>query len=601
MLRWRNQQSSNQRRSNWSTCLSLLTRIRNQRRLDAWIEIIRVIRKRSLDLFIYLIILIIFQCPNRVYNAWKGPFSINQNEFRNRLEMNSNLIDLKSFFPFDWGFFYSEYIQIELGENIIDQSKKNTLRVFYGHYSHGKLLYTYNRVQKLSIDKPKMTLYVKFASQDQSYSQKRYLYRFQSFSTHTLKCILEQLSISSREYLHWPEKSMYIKKIEEIYDKNPILFNKKVIKTCGILIGYLYRPRNEYVFPGDSYEYYYFTKNVRVFDASSSYTPYISYILVGLFIYFIFKCVVDLVQDISSWINSASSIVHSSIEKQIRTSNLNSLENLDNILLNTTDENNHHDRLFIVHEKYVVMLMIDLREENKEILRRFYENAPLIIIPIDMIKTVRESCIILKNNNSNPWIEFPMRSFKNNFNPEHWLHQRLMIINDEYRLKYVMSQKEFSNFDYFSSWEREEQLRHLEETRLAREEELRRLLLLFTEEETQYQQRHYGNDRDRIVQRITSASPRFIAEFRLSDRQRIPEDLVDTICTICLEDFQLDSCYAEWPCTAKHIFHFDCMLGVLRTKNTCPLCRFPVEPANLPNIETVLRLLFGRMIPNIFN
>jgi hypothetical protein len=135
-------------------------------------------------------------------------------------------------------------------------------------------------------------------------------------------------------------------------------------------------------------------------------------------------------------VKSSLTIVHFSIEEQIRKFNLKSLENLDNILFDTTYENNHHDRLFIVNQEYLVMLMIDLKENKKKILRRFCDNAPLIIIPIDTIKTVRENHIILKNNTGNSWIEFPMHSSSNSFNPANWLHQRLMIINDQYRYKY---------------------------------------------------------------------------------------------------------------------------------------------------------------------
>jgi hypothetical protein len=81
----------------------------------------------------------------------------------------------------------------------------------------------------------------------------------------------------------------------------------------------------------------------------------------------------------------------------------------------------------------------------------------------------------------------------------------------------------------------------------------------------------------------------------------ITEDLAETICSICLDDYRLKPCFGQWPCPAKHMFHFDCMVDVLRAGNTCPLCRFQVEPANLPNRETVLRLIVGGMIPNIFN
>jgi len=353
------------------------------------------------------------------------------NQFRNHLEMNYNPIDYKSFF------FQSEYIQIELGKNVINQSTKNTLRVFYGHHSYGKLLYTFNRVQEPTIDTQDMTLFVKFASHEQSYSQKRYSYHFQSFNINTLRCIVEQLAISSTEFMRWPEKSIYIERIEQIYNKNPEVFNRKVIRKCGILIGYLYRPRNEYVYPADSYEYHQFSKHVRVFDASSSYIPYMSYVLVGLFIYFLLVFVVHLIRDNIYLIYQSRSTIHPSIQKQMTESNINSLENLDNLLLNTTYENNHYDRLFIVRGKYLIMFMIDLHENNEEILRRFYENPPLTIIPIDMITSVRKNCIMLDDDNYSRWIDFPIRSYSSRFDPSDWLHRRLMILSDEYRYTYV--------------------------------------------------------------------------------------------------------------------------------------------------------------------
>ena len=50
-------------------------------------------------------------------------------------------------------------------------------------------------------------------------------------------------------------------------------------------------------------------------------------------------------------------------------------------------------------------------------------------------------------------------------------------------------------------------------------------------------------------------------------------------CMICLEEFRLNDSYAKWPCSSPvpHIFHSNCMLKALREKNTCPLCRDPVE------------------------
>jgi len=129
-----------------------------------------------------------------------------------------------------------------LSQNFIDQNTKNTLRIFYDHYFYGKLLYTYNRVGEPTIDTKDMTLYIKFIAHEQSYSQRRYLNDLQPFSIKILWCIFEQLTISSTEYMHWLEKSIYTKKIEYIYDRNPKVFNQIVIKKCDILIGHFYRP-----------------------------------------------------------------------------------------------------------------------------------------------------------------------------------------------------------------------------------------------------------------------------------------------------------------------------------------------------------------------
>jgi len=152
--------------------------------------------------------------------------------------------------------------------------------------------------------------------------------------------------------------------------------------------------------------------------------------------------------------------------------------------------------------------------------------------------------------------------------------------------------KRFRILYVFFSWQREDQLRQQEEERIHR-------LSILTEEEAQYQRHQYGNDINRILYRVTSASPPFIAQFRLADRQIITDNLLDTTCSICLDNFQLNQYFAQWPCTAKHTFHFDCMLDVLRAGNTCPLCRHPVEAADLPSIETALRLIFGRMMHDI--
>jgi hypothetical protein len=65
---------------------------------------------------------------------------------------------------------------------------------------------------------------------------------------------------------------------------------------------------------------------------------------------------------------------------------------------------------------------------------------------------------------------------------------------------------------------------------------------------------------------------------------------------LCLENFELGETYSPWPCTGNHFFHFNCMLEALRSRNTCPLCRHPVEAAYLPSQSEVIHRYIMRML-----
>ena len=98
------------------------------------------------------------------------------------------------------------------------------------------------------------------------------------------------------------------------------------------------------------------------------------------------------------------------------------------------------------------------------------------------------------------------------------------------------------------------------------------------------------------------ASLQFIAKFRMKQQtnpQRIDSKLLEeqSTCMICLVEFELDDQYERWPCSLAipHIFHSDCMLNMLRRKNTCPICRHPVEydqPTNESFAQFFNRLIF---------
>ena len=111
-------------------------------------------------------------------------------------------------------------------------------------------------------------------------------------------------------------------------------------------------------------------------------------------------------------------------------------------------------------------------------------------------------------------------------------------------------------------------------------------------------QRTNNNDIERIYNRVTSASPRFIAEFRLEGPKTLNTQIPETKCVICYEQFLIGDQYSTWPCAAQHMFHYQCMLEVLRKQNHCPLCRHAVEAAQLPSTYDIYNRFFVRN--NIF-
>lgn len=415
------------------SCSSLLQRIHNQRLRDAWLYILTQWGYLSLS----FLVLMAFQCPSHVYNAWRGPFPMNMDQFRNHLEMNYNSFGYRSFFSFRWLFFQHEFIQVEFGRSVIDSSAENSFQNSYRQAIYGRVTYTYNRVIEPTIATRYTRLYLKFGSYERSKYQIRHPYQFQSFSINTLQCIVKRLGVLPTEFLNWHDKSMYITRIEDIYNPSPQVLNMALMSKCGIAIGYFYKPRNENFFPGYLYSHHQFNEQVRLFDASCSYTPYVSYVLVGCFVYFLLKNFVRLVQMFMNRFSSLSSIQYPFVVEQLRESDIMSLEHLDNILLNTTYINNHRDHLFIVRDKYLVMLMMHLDEKSPEVLQQFYETAPFIVVPLNTITDVKWDCIVLHNENNSRYIYFPATMNSYDSSAANWLHERLLSLNDEYRYEYV--------------------------------------------------------------------------------------------------------------------------------------------------------------------
>ena len=148
-------------------------------------------------------------------------------------------------------------------------------------------------------------------------------------------------------------------------------------------------------------------------------------------------------------------------------------------------------------------------------------------------------------------------------------------------------------FIFYSSWELNKEL-------YAEREQHQRLLQRAIAEETEYQSNHHRNRIGQFLFNTIPASARFIAEFRLSGWKVVDSNLQGKTCSICLDNLRLNQGYSQWPCPAKHTFHYDCLLNAFRTGNQCPLCRHPVEAAYIFNINTntFIYPFFTRWIPN---
>ncbi|CAF0804443.1 unnamed protein product [Adineta steineri] len=513
----------------------------------------------------------LLQCPNRVYNAWKGPFPMNVEQFRTYLDTNYNLFGYKSNFSFQWLSFQPEYIQIEFGDNFIDSHSDNSFEVTYYQIGYGRVTYTYRRVIESTIFTQYRSLYLKVGSYERSKYDVYHSYQFQSLNTNTLQCIVKQLGILPEEFSTWYEKSIFIIKIEDLYHQNPQKFTSILMLKCGVIVGYFYKPRNMDYFPSYGTGHI-FTDIVRLFDSSYLHPPYFSYLFIGFFICFLLGSLFHVIHFFVIIRNRSSPEQNLLVMEQLRKSDIISVEDLDNLLMNTTYLNQHHDCLFILRDKYVVMFLIDFNENSPKILKQFYEDVPFLIIPLATITKVKLDCIVVDSK----YIYFPSFIDKYYSTAADWLHKRSILLSDEYR--------------FSCEWNQVSEQEH------ERQHHLRFLI----NEEIQYQQHTYRHDINRILERITSAPPEFIAKFRLMDPHIARNDTLLNTCSICLENFQSNRRFGIWPCPGRHKFHFDCMLSVLRAGNKCPLCRHPVEPANLPGIQTTFSLLAQRTFTTMF-
>ena len=199
----------------------------------------------------------------------------------------------------------------------------------------------------------------------------------------------------------------------------------------------------------------------------------------------------------------------------------------------------------------MVIFKIDLNERNPVILRLFYGKSLFSIINIETIVEINYSHVLTSDSGFQNIILWTKIDDQRN----EWLHNKMMEFSMNYQQQEATRTNDTIRRNHLAAY-------------INEEEEI---------------QRNRNNDNEHTDD-YTSASPRFIAEFRLEGPKTLNTEMPEIKCTICLEQFQIGDEYSHWPCAGQHMLHHQCMLELLRWQNRCPTCRYTVEDAHLPPV-----------------
>ncbi|CAF1182412.1 unnamed protein product [Rotaria sordida] len=546
-----------------------------------------------------LISMIFFQGHIYVYNSLFGPFHLNFEEFIKHVETYQTNQSC---------FWKKEYIQLELGEyNFqIPFDKYKIIREYSDPLTRQNHIATFKYLKTPRI-------YMTLPTFQQKHTRARLRFDFLSYSVSTLQCIVRNLpSNSMLRYRTWVKKTEYVNYINEQYKGNITYFNTVVVRECGILIGYLYKPVDEKGFLGTrEYEFYSYdiafnrTHHYYSFDKLFIY----GLIFIGLLLIYLFNFTIYVLNIIDFKLFNKFGLLLFSLDLDSDVLEELWLLNIDNLpheqLLQLDEfirqsKHIYNNQLFIIKNYSQHLFVIILRKNLNENLNIHDQLSPFIICPVTDIRKITEYGGICYGQDLS-WISWPTM-LPNEQNSSDWLHEELIQISQhykeqyEYRLQYEREneyeyQRDHQDWNYSYDTINYDQIHQRRIPIKTRTEHLTDLEKFIREEEN-FQR--LKRERQQLIQRIfectNPASPKFIAYFRIretNNNNKICSIMAQNNikCIICLEEFQLNDSYSKWPCTSKtpHIFHYDCMLNTLRMKNTCPICRYPVEAGQIQN------------------
>ena len=182
---------------------------------------------------------------------------------------------------------------------------------------------------------------------------------------------------------------MYVQTIEKHYAKNVTHFNTVVAPACGMLIGYLYRPKGELAYRSHSTSAYVFHPGDIGFDTSHAYYPYATFAFFGVvFSWLLLKSLVYLMIYLAHWFRPRPSSLSPDIQAQLKDLNFDSLETLSRLLSPSFEQRHYQHRLFVIRERNLIVLHVDWNEHDPQRLRQFYDRSPFTVYTVASINKV---------------------------------------------------------------------------------------------------------------------------------------------------------------------------------------------------------------------
>jgi hypothetical protein len=166
----------------------------------------------------------------------------------------------------------------------------------------------------------------------------------------------------------------------------------------------------------------------------TSYSSRITFLVDGFFlISFFLQTLVYIIQFVFDLFHQPKFFVHPAVKDQMKEFKIISIKMLNDLVENTSEENIYENRLFLSRNEYLIMFHIDLNEHNPYILRQFYIEPSLTIIPFLTINGITHNGITIPYCLHFKLILFPRIVSNKKDQVFKWVHERLILISADYR------------------------------------------------------------------------------------------------------------------------------------------------------------------------